>query len=358
MKKIVIVFGTRPECIKLYPVIEALKQYKNIKTILVNTQQQKDLADSFTKQFKLKPTYELNVMVKDQPLNWITSVVVGSMDKILSKEKPDLLLVQGDTTTAMAAALAAFNNKVPVAHVEAGLRTHDNYNPYPEELNRKLISQLATYNFCPTESNAWFVRHDGKHWITGNTSIDVIKSIKPKIMERDYKQILLTLHRRENVESGKAANYINSLLNFIYNKQIIIKWIIHPSSFNKIKDKLEYLSINSSGFNVKIVDPLPYDAFINECYNSDLILSDSGGIQEEITIIKKPLFTLREVTERPEVLNLPFVKLIKDSCKLSKELEKFFSKEPVDYSKKKYDIFGKGDSGKRIAKIIATKILK
>lgn len=357
-KKVLIAFGTRPEIIKLYPIIKELEKYKNINVVLVNTGQQLQLADSFIDQFKIKPKYNLGIMRPDQSLNYVAYQVIDYLDRIIKQEKPNLAIVQGDTTTAMAAAIASFNCKIPIAHVEAGLRTHHRYNPFPEEMNRTLISQLATYHFCPTIYNETHIHRELFEpesifsWVTGNTSIDIVKSIKPIIQKEDnIKQILLTLHRRENLESGKAVEYLHQLESFLlFNYRVKCKWVIHPNS------NLKESCTTHNCF--KFINPLPYNEFIRECYNSDLILSDSGGIQEEITVIKKPLFILRETTERPEVLKLPFVKLIKDPPQLEKELTLWFDSKPVDYSKEEYGIFGKGDSGYKIAKIVATKILK
>ena len=353
MKKILISFGCRPEIIKFCSVIGGLKAYP-IKTVIVNTGQQTHLSDSFIKQFHITPDYQLEVDRSNPSLNILVAQIASGVGAIIEKETPDLVLIQGDTTTAMASALAAFNLGVPVGHVEAGLRTYDKTNPFPEEINRQLISRMASYHFCPTEGNRQNLVKEStnsKVFVTGNPGIDVVKSIKPSIQKKNYRQVLMTVHRRETIQSDMLREYLWEMSMFLEeNSDIVCKFITHP---NTMLNDLHLVK------NLRPLDPLPYDEFIQECYNSDVICSDSGGVAEEATIIKTPLIILRKTTESGEALCWPMVRLVSSKLGLYNELTTFFSGSKPTLTDKRLlkKEFGNGDSGKKIAKIIS-QILK
>src|SRR6056297_523802 len=307
------VFGTRPEAIKMAPLIKKLKNNKNFEVTIVVTAQHREMLDQVLDLFGIETNYDLDIMKKNQSLSDITSRVLKGLERIYKKENPDLVLVHGDTSTTFVGALASFYNKIKVAHIEAGLRTHEKYSPFPEEINRHLTGVLADFHFAPTEStyNNLIKENVSKDniFITGNTVIDALYEIRDPDFEfsqaelkninfNKRKVLLLTSHRRENL--GKPMENI-----FMAVKRLILKnkdvEVIFPVHLNprvrKIANKI-FADID----RIHLIEPLDYKPFINLMDRSYLILTDSGGIQEEAPSLAKPVLVLRDTTERPEAV--------------------------------------------------------
>lgn len=316
--KIMSVFGTRPEAIKMAPLVKELEKRPNIKSIVCLTAQHRDMLDQVIEIFKIKPDYDLNIMKPNQTLSGITTEVITGIDDIIKKEKPDVILVHGDTTTAMAAALAAMNNQVRVGHVEAGLRTYDKNSPFPEEMNRQIIDRIADFLFAPTEESKQNlldskININQKITVTGNTAIDALKSTVLK----DYtdenlewakgsRLILLTAHRRENI--GKPMEQIFTAINQITEKFPDVK-VIYPVHLNpKVREIANAKFANNE--RVKLNEPLDVLEFHNYMEKAYLIMSDSGGVQEEAPSLGKPVLVLRDTTERPEGIKAGTLKLV------------------------------------------------
>ncbi len=358
MKKIMFVFGTRPEAIKLAPVIIEAKKRKQIKTIVCVTAQHRQMLDQVLKIFNIQPDYDLDIMKDGQTLSQITTKVLEGIEKILTKEKIDMILVHGDTTTTFSAALAAFYNKIPIAHIEAGLRTNQKYSPYPEELNRQMVSNLADLNFAPTTLAKDNLINENKKeetiFITGNTVIDALKTT----IKQDYsneildkipkgkKIILLTTHRRENI--GEPMQNIFSAVSKIAEeyKDVYVIYPMHknPVVRNLAKEKLEGKE------NVKLIEPLDVIDFHNFMNKSYLILTDSGGIQEEAPSMGKPVLVLRNTTERPEGIKAGTLKLVGTSEEEIIKQTKLLldSKKEYDKMSKASNPYGDGKASIRI----------
>ncbi|MDD5129546.1 MAG: UDP-N-acetylglucosamine 2-epimerase (non-hydrolyzing) [Candidatus Omnitrophica bacterium] len=331
MKKILVVFGTRPEAIKLSPVIQQLKRKPaDFQVKICVTAQHREMLDQVLKIFKIVPDYDLNIMKPGQDLFEVTGSCLAGIKKVLKKEKPHLVIVQGDTATAFIVALAAFYFKVPIAHVEAGLRTHNKYSPFPEEVNRRLISVLADYHFAPTESSRCNLLREGvsvsKIWVTGNTVVDALLSIKDKHrgrvnktawikyfkkhynlnLQEDRKIILVTGHRRESFGEG-FRNICFALKEIAGRRKDAV--IIYPVHLNP-HVQLPVKNILGSIKNIRLIRPLEYEPFVFLMQSAYLILTDSGGIQEEAPSLGKPVLVMRQVTERPEGVKAGMVKLV------------------------------------------------
>src|SRR3990167_5246133 len=294
MRKIAIIFGTRPEIIKLYPVIKSLKPHFHVVTIF--TGQHRDLGRQMLKTFSIKPNYDLDVMLADQSLSLLTASLHEGLDKVLSKERPDLVVVQGDTTSALVGAMEAFYHKIPVAHVEAGLRTNDMYSPFPEEINRRLISQIATYNFPPTENAAKRLKQEipGSYILTtGNTGIDTLLEFAKKIKTNKRWMVLVTLHRRESF-GITLKSMLYAIQEFISEfKQFEIVFPVHPNPY--VEKTVKEILGNQP--RVQLIEPVDYLEMIKLMKQCHFIITDSGGIQEEAPSLHKPVLVLREVTE-------------------------------------------------------------
>lgn len=325
--KILSVFGTRPETIKMAPVIKQLSEVKGLKSLVCVTGQHREMLDPFLHLFQIKADYDLNIMKPGQSLTEITTAILTRLKDILIAVKPDLLLVQGDTTTAFAAALAAFYEKIPVGHVEAGLRTGNPMMPWPEEMNRKLISSLATFHFAPTKKSKENLLNEGvpptQIFVTGNTVIDALfftlkKELKPnrfKFLDPKKRLILVTGHRRENFGAGFAS--ICKALHRISEREDIE--IIYPVHLNpNVQGPVR--SILGKRANIHLIEPLDYVDFVFLMDLSYLILTDSGGVQEEAPSLGKPVLVMREMTERPEAVEAGTVRLVgTDEEKIVKE---------------------------------------
>ncbi|AIK96943.1 non-hydrolyzing UDP-N-acetylglucosamine 2-epimerase [Candidatus Odyssella acanthamoebae] len=316
--KILTVFGTRPEVIKLIPLIKAFENDPHIINITCATTQHREMQNDLLDLFAITPTYNLDVMKNGQDLFYITETILHKLNPILQREQPDFLIVQGDTTTAFAAALSAFYNKIAVVHLEAGLRTRNIFSPFPEEANRSLISRIASLHMTPTDQATHNLNKEditqGVYQV-GNTIVDSIymilehftasASIK-EFVETDKKKILVTAHRRENFGIGiKSICSAVHKLSQQFPDHIFI-WPVHPNP--NIKPVVEKQFENSK--NVYLIVPLAYPDLINILKISDLILSDSGGIQEEACILGKRILVLRDETERPEVIESGYGTLV------------------------------------------------
>ena len=366
MKKIAVIFGTRPDTIKMAPIIKELEiQTEHFKLITIATAQHRQMLDQVLDVFKIKPDYDLNIMKPSQTLAAITKNTIEELDRIFEKEKPDLVLVQGDTTTTFVGSLAAFYRQIPVGHIEAGLRTNDKSNPFPEEINRRLTSTITDLHFAPTQTakEALLVENVNPKniFVTGNTVIDALSySVKKdyifssdilnQIVDQDKKIILVTMHRRENLgEPMKSAcNAIKNLALNYKNYNIIFPVHLNP----KVREVAHSILGNIS--NVNLINPLDYPDFVNLMSKSYLILTDSGGVQEEGPHFGIPILVLRQVTERPEAVEYGTVKLIGlDERTIFTTADNLLSNEE-DYLKMATAInpYGDGFSAKRTIQII------
>ncbi len=372
MKKILVVFGTRPEAIKLAPVIKRLKNEKTFKTYVCSTGQHKEMVRQVLDIFDIRLDYDLNIMKKNQDLFEISSNSISKFKKVLDEVNPDLLIVQGDTTTAFTASLAAFYKKIKIAHVEAGLRSFNKFHPYPEEINRRIISLITDYHFAPTKGASDNLIREGvkrnKVFVTGNTVIDSLnearkkienkassKKIKSKLLKylpntfSDEKYILITLHRREKFgeEFEKMLLTIKDLAkNYNYN-------FVYPVHLNP-NVRIPVNQILNDSDNIFLLPPLDYLSFIYLMSKCHFILTDSGGIQEESFVFKKPLIVMRDVTERKEAIRAGYAflsgsnrqKIKKTFQQIDKQLNKQYN-----YFKGK-NPFGDGKSSERIVNIL------
>lgn len=312
LKKILFCIGTRPEAIKLASLIHHAQDYA-VKPVVCITGQHKELLKPFIKNFKIPSNFQLDIMKKNQSLNTLMSELMGKLDAVVKEVRPEAIFVQGDTSTAYAGALTGFYSKVPVLHVEAGLRTYNKYSPFPEELHRKMISHLADYHFSPTEQTKGNLEKENitnNVYVTGNTSIDALKIFenqiddtkmlkKFKFINKSKKMILVTTHRRENM--GKNHENIFSAMCKLSEKHQDIYFVLPLHLNPEVKNKaLKFFNKNP---NVQLIAPAEYDEFIWLMKQSYLIMTDSGGVQEEAPFFNKPVLVLRDTTERPEAIN-------------------------------------------------------
>jgi len=337
MKKVMLVFGTRPEAIKMAPLVkEFQKNPDDFETIVCVTGQHREMLDQVLRIFDIKPDYDLNIMKQGQDLYDITARVLVGMRDVLMECKPDVVLVHGDTTTSTAAALAAFYQQIPVGHVEAGLRTHNIYSPWPEEMNRQLTGRIATYNFAPTtlsEKNLKEENAYGRIYVTGNTVIDALHLVVDKLkndielakeqekvlaeagydvtrLDNGKKLVLITGHRRENFGEG----FINMVTAI---KDLTVKYpdvdFVYPMHLNpNVRKPIHEVfgeNLNDLG-NMFFIEPLQYLEFVYLMEKSTIVLTDSGGIQEEAPGLGKPVLVMRDTTERPEALESGTVHLV------------------------------------------------
>lgn len=319
--KVLSVFGTRPEGIKMCPLVKALEKDDRFESIVCNTAQHRDMLDTVLEIFDVKPDYDLDIMAHGQTIIDISTKVLRGIDDVIKKCNPDIILVHGDTSTTLNSALAAFYNKVPVGHVEAGLRTYDMYSPFPEEANRKLTGSIAAMHFSPTETNKKNLLNEGidpkNIFITGNTVIDALLSVidenlvfEQKILnDIDYKNkdvILLTTHRRENW--GKPMeNIFKAMIKLIEDNERVE--VIFPMHKNPSIRELAHSYFDKHKEKVHLIEPLEYVEFANLMSRVKLIMTDSGGIQEEAPTLGKPVMVLRTETERPEAVEAGTIKL-------------------------------------------------
>ena len=311
--KVMSVFGTRPEAIKMAPLVKEIEKNENLESIVCVTAQHRQMLDQVLEIFSITPHFDLNIMKSRQTLASITTSVVEGMMDVLEKSKPDIVLVHGDTTTSFAAALAAFYSQIPVGHVEAGLRTFDKYSPFPEEMNRSLTGRIAELHFCPTTNNKENLINENIKtgiYITGNTVIDALKTtiksdyvFKNEHLQgkdyRDYRYILMTAHRRENL--GEPLENICNAVKRIVNKFDDVR-VIYPVHMNPaVRDTVNRILGNDE--KITLIEPIDVQDMHNLMDRVALILTDSGGLQEEAPALGKPVLVLRTETERPEALS-------------------------------------------------------
>ena len=321
MKKIMCVFGTRPEAIKMAPVVKTIEQNEHLQSIVTVTAQHREMLDQVLQLFGITPDYDLNLMKKNQTLTDITAGVLHGLEEILQKEQPDLVLVHGDTTTTFAATLAAFYQQIPVGHVEAGLRSGNLYSPYPEEANRKLTGVMAALHFSPTpEARNNLLREsadDEKIFVTGNTVIDALlttvhahyqfaDAALQQLLDSPGKKVLITAHRREN--QGAPMMHIFQAVRRLHETLPEVQFIFPIHKNPKVRELAAQILGDLE--RVHIIEPLDYEPFANAMFKVDLILTDSGGLQEEAPALGKPVLVLRDTTERPEAVTAGTVELV------------------------------------------------
>jgi UDP-N-acetylglucosamine 2-epimerase (non-hydrolysing) len=369
MRHVLFLFGTRPEAIKLAPVIKELQAHSSeFQAKICVTAQHREMLDQILDFFDIKPNYDLNIMEEDQSLFDITVNATRGIEGVLKEVKPDLVMVQGDTTTTFISSLASFYLKIPVAHIEAGLRTNDKYSPFPEEINRRLTSHIADFHFAPTERAQDNLIREGiykdKIFVTGNTVIDAllmtiekVKNKKARDFEslksidfKEHKLILVTAHRRESF--GKPLEEICLALNDIadHNKNVIIIYPVHPNP-NVRRPVRQILGKKE---NIFLINPVSYDCLVWLINKSYLILTDSGGIQEEAPSLGKPVLVMREVTERTEGISAGTAKLVgTDRKTIINETQKLLDDKFIcDKMNKAHNPYGDGKAAKRIMDII------
>ncbi len=365
-KRIMCVFGTRPEAVKLAPVVHALKRSELVEPVVVLTAQHREMLDQMLKWFEIQPDHDLNLMRHGQTLAELTGRVVTKLDHVLTEVKPDLLLVQGDTTTVMAASLAAFYQKVPVGHVEAGLRTADRYNPFPEEMARRQTSQIATLHFAPTQLAVENLKREGivdNVYLTGNTVIDALLETSQRLKEtpvdkslfgnvdfEKYKVLLVTAHRRENW--GEALDEIARALRDIADEFPDVQ-ILYPIHKNPVV-RQSFEPVFKGHDRLITIEPLDYVPFVYAMQRCFLILTDSGGVQEEAPSLGKPVLVMRTNTERPEAVAAGAARLVGVKTAGIVEGARELISTPENYAKMACAVnpFGDGQASDRIVKAI------
>ena len=358
MKKVMLVFGTRPEAIKMCPLVLELKKRASIQTIVCVTGQHRQMLDQVLDAFGVVPDYDLSIMQDRQTLFDVTVNILERIKEVLEQEKPDVVLVHGDTSTTFVTALACFYLQIPVGHVEAGLRTYDIYSPYPEEFNRQAVSIIAKYNFAPTELSKQNLLREGKKsetiYVTGNTAIDALKTT----VREDYthpelewakgsRLIMLTAHRRENL--GEPMHHMFRAIRRIVDEHPDIK-VIYPIHMNPVVRKAADEELGNDE-RIRIIEPLEVLDFHNFLSRSYLILTDSGGIQEEAPSLGKPVLVMRDTTERPEGIAAGTLKLVGTNeetiyAEFKRLLE---NQEAYDAMSKASNPYGDGHACERIA---------
>ena len=361
--RVLFIFGTRPEAIKLAAPIRYLKQFPEryfVQTCV--TAQHRRMLDQVLQAFEIAPDYDLNLMTPGQTLFESTSRIIAGLEQVFRDSKPDIAIVQGDTTTTLCGALAAFYARVPVAHIEAGLRTGDLEQPFPEELNRVLTSRIAKLHFAPTQGSAENLRREGISsgiWVTGNTGIDAVLDVRNRIERGDLKPgpgpvsdrklILVTAHRRESFGGG-FERICQALSKLAGRSDVEIVYPVHPNP-NVLSGVNRHLALHS---NITLIEPLDYVPFIDLMRRACLILTDSGGIQEEGPSLGKPILVLREKTERPDAVAAGTVKLVgTDVGKIVAEANRLLD-DPAEYERMSHihNPYGDGHASERIEAVL------
>lgn len=361
MKKVMLVFGTRPEAIKMCPLVKELKKRKNVMTVVCVTGQHREMLDQVLKAFDVVPEYDLSIMKERQTLFDVTTNVLNGVEVVLKEVRPDVVLVHGDTSTTFATALACFYLQIPVGHVEAGLRTYNTMSPYPEEFNRQAVSIISRYNFAPTEYSKENLIHEGKNpdtiYVTGNTAIDALKTTvredytHPELeWAKNNKLILITAHRRENI--GEPMKNMFRAIKRVMDEEDDVK-VIYPIHMNPIVREIAEL-IFGDDERIHIIEPLDVLDFHNFQNRSYLILTDSGGIQEEAPSLGKPVLVMRDTTERPEGINAGTLRLVGTKEETIYQNFKQLLENVSEYEKmsKASNPYGDGFASKRIADVI------
>ncbi len=364
MKKVMLVFGTRPEAIKMCPLVNELKGRSGIQTVVCVTGQHRQMLDQVLEAFSVKPDHDLSIMKDRQTLFDVTTNILNRIREVLEKERPDVVLVHGDTSTTFVTALACFYLQIPVGHVEAGLRTYNIYSPYPEEFNRQAVSIISSYNFAPTELSKQNLLKEGKAeetiFVTGNTAIDALKTT----VREDYtnpelqwaagsRLILITAHRRENL--GEPMKHMFRAIRRVCDEHPDIK-AIYPIHMNPaVRETAD--EILGGDERIRIIEPLDVLDFHNFLARSYLILTDSGGIQEEAPSLGKPVLVMRDTTERPEGINAGTLKLTGTDEEVIYENFRLLLEDPAEYEKMSTasNPYGDGFASRRIADILEGK---
>jgi UDP-N-acetylglucosamine 2-epimerase (non-hydrolysing) len=361
MKKVMLVFGTRPEAIKMCPLVNELKKRKGIDVVVTVTGQHRQMLDAVLEVFNVVPDYDLSIMKERQTLFDITTNILNGIKEILEKEKPDVVIVHGDTSTTFVTALACFYLQIPVGHVEAGLRTYNIYSPYPEEFNREAVSIISQYNFAPTKLSYDNLVKEGKDpkkiWITGNTACDALRTTVRESYsnpELDWaagsRLILITAHRRENL--GEPMRHMFRAIRRVMDEHPDVK-AIYPIHLNPAVREVAD-EVFKGEDRMHLIEPLDVLDFHNFMEHSYLILTDSGGIQEEAPSLGKPVLVMRDTTERPEGIKAGTLKLVgTDEETIYKEFSRLLSdKNEYDKMSKASNPYGDGHTSERIADIL------
>lgn len=361
MKKVMVVFGTRPEAIKMCPLVKELKTRKNIQIVVCVTGQHKEMLAQVLTEFGIIPDYDLSIMKPKQTLFDVTVSILEKMKQLLNEVNPDIVLVHGDTSTTFTTALACFYLQIPVGHVEAGLRTYNINSPYPEEFNRQAVGVIARYNFAPTELARKNLINEGKPkesvYVTGNTAIDALKTTvrndyKHEHLEwaSDSKLIMITAHRRENL--GEPMRNMFKAIRRIINEHDDIK-AVYPIHMNPVVREAAQEILGDTD-RVRIIEPLEVLDFHNFLAKSNLILTDSGGVQEEAPSLGKPVLVMRDTTERPEGVASGTLKLVGTSEEVIYNTFKQLLEDDEEYEKmsKASNPYGDGLASKRITDVI------
>ena len=380
MKCILLVFGTRPEAIKMAPLVKEFQKYpETFKTIVCVTGQHREMLDQVLRIFDIQPDYDLNIMKQGQDLYDVTARVLTGMRDVLKETRPDIVLVHGDTTTSTAAALAAFYQQIPVGHVEAGLRTHNIYSPWPEEMNRQITGRIATYHFAPTSLSKDNLLQEGvseeRIIVTGNTVIDALYMVVEKIkndgilscelekvlkasgydisrLSDGRKLVLITGHRRENFGDGfiSMCKAIKSLSEKYPEVDFVYPMHLNPN----VRKPIHEVFGESQRANLFFIEPLEYLSFVYLMEKSAIVLTDSGGIQEEAPGLGKPVLVMRDTTERPEALEAGTVKLVgTDYDKIVNEVSGLLdNQEYYEKMSKAVNPYGDGKACSRIVKAL------
>lgn len=364
MKKIMLVFGTRPEAIKMCPLVNELKSRSSVKTVVCVTGQHRQMLDQVLEAFSVEPDYDLSVMKERQTLFDVTTNILNRIKEVLEKERPDVVLVHGDTSTTFVTALACFYLQIPVGHVEAGLRTYNIHSPYPEEFNRQAVSIISAYNFAPTELSRQNLLREGKAeetiLVTGNTAIDALKTtVRENYTHPDLlwaegsRLIMITAHRRENL--GEPMKHMFRAIRRVCDEHPDIK-AIYPIHMNPVVRETAD-EILGGDERIRIIEPLDVLDFHNFLARSYLILTDSGGIQEEAPSLGKPVLVMRDTTERPEGIKAGTLKLVGTEEAVIYENFKLLLENPEEYQKMSMasNPYGDGFASKRIADFLEGK---
>ena len=364
-KRVMLVFGTRPEAIKMCPLVNELKQRKELETLVCVTGQHRQMLDQVLEIFGVVPDYDLSIMKQKQTLFDITTNILEGIKKVLEDAKPDIVLVHGDTSTTFVTALACFYMQIPVGHVEAGLRTYNIYSPYPEEFNRQAVSIISHYNFAPTNLAKENLIKEGKNpetiYVTGNTAIDALKTTVKKEYShpelewaKDSRLILITAHRRENL--GEPMKNMFRAIRRVMDEHMDVK-AIYPIHMNPVVRETANAILGDDD-RIHIIEPLDVVDFHNFQARSHLILTDSGGIQEEAPSLGKPVLVMRDTTERPEGIAAGTLKLVGiDEDTIYRNFTKLLD-DNIEYSKMAHAVnpYGDGKACERISDILCGKI--
>ncbi len=360
MKKVAVIFGTRPEAIKMCPLVKELKSRKNVNTVVCVTGQHRQMLDSVLETFNVVPDYDLSIMQQKQTLFDITTLILNRIKEVLEKERPDIVLVHGDTTTTFTTALACFYLQIPVGHVEAGLRTYNMKSPYPEEFNRQAVGLVASLHFAPTELARQNLLKEGKSenivYVTGNTAIDALRTTvhteytHPELeWASDSRLILMTAHRRENL--GQPMRQMFRAIRRIVEENEDIK-VIYPIHMNPVVREIAN-EVFQGHERIRLIEPLDVLDFHNFMADSYLILTDSGGIQEEAPSLGKPVLVMRDTTERPEGVEAGTLRLVgTEEEVIYQEINRLFDENKYKKMSKAANPYGDGYASCRIADIL------